>query len=524
MDIPSGPLESYVIVCLARTLPRVRFLAGVAGVLVVILICSMGRVALAANDIPHVETVLNSQNAYISPSTIKAGKAQAGDVQRLEQEATAEANRGVPTKIAIFTQLPVNSAGVHMSTPLAARIIRRFLDFHGNLVLITPPVINIAISSDKLSSAQEHDVALRAERQCHLAPVNCAIATSRNAADTYKSIINNDTRNAAIFWLVVLLVIGGIIGFFVRRARKKHGTSRARLDDLRTAASNTLSLADEAVTEIEASSGQMQPQVRADYDRALGLRDRARAELDRANTPAALTQTNQDAAQAVLALQGVMRSLGIQNPLANTLDLPGHRCFYCGRDDRPPYTARTIDDGKGNSLQIEVCAVDLQQLERGRTPQIATVQQGGTPMPWWAQPGNPYYYSYGGPTWQYWLPFWIGMDVGGWYGGGWYNYGPGYGDVGGYGYGDGGYGDGGYGDGGQTPSDSGGADFGGGNWSGGGGDSGGWSGGGDSSGGWGGGGDSAGGDSGGADFGGGDWGGGGDGGGGDGGGGDGGGW
>ncbi len=521
-----------MIVCVARELCRFRFLVGVASVVLFALVFSSSQFVLAATVIQHVETVLNSQNAYVSQSTIKAGKAQAGDVQRLEQEATAEANRGVPTKIAIFSQLPVNSAGVRMPPPLAARVIRRFLDFHGNLILVTPPGIYIAISSDKLSSAQEHDVALRAERQCHLAPVNCAIAASRNAADTYKSIVNNDNRNAAIFWLVVLLVIGGIIGLFVRRARKKQGISRARRDDLRTAASNTLSLADEAVTKIEASAGQMQPQVRAEYDRALGLRDRARAELDRANTPAALTQTNQDAAQAVLALQGVMRSLGIENPLANTMDLPGHRCFYCGRDDRPPYTPRTIDDGKGNSLQIEVCAVDLQQLERGRTPQIATVQQGGTPMPWWAQPGNPYYYSYGGPTWQYWLPFWIGMDVGGWYGGGWYNYGPGYGDVGGYGYGDGGYGDGssgGYGNGGQTPSDSGGADFGSGNGSGGGGDSGGWSGGGDSSGGWGGGGDSTGGggDSGGADFGGGDWGGGGDsggdGGGGDGGGGDGGG-
>ena len=518
-----------MIVRLAHALCRFRFFAAGA-VLLGTLICSAGRVALAANDIRNVETVLNSQNVYISQSTITAGKAQAGDVQRLEQEATAEANRGVPTKIAIFTQLPVNSAGVRMPPPLAARIIRRFLDFHGNLILVTPPGIYISISSDKLSSAQEHDVALRAERQCNLAPVNCAIAASRNAADTYKSIVNDDMRNAAIFWLVVLLVIGGIIGFFARRARKKQGASRARLSDLLAAARNTLSLADEAVTEIEATSGQMRPQVRAEYDRALGLRGRARTELDGAKTPAALTQTNQDAAQAVLALQGVMRSLGIQNPLANTLDLPGHRCFYCGRDDRPPYTPRTIDDGKGNSLQIEVCAVDLQQLERGRTPQIATVQQGGTPMPWWAQPGNPYYYSYGGPTWQYWLPFWIGMDVGGWYGGGWYNYGPGYGDVGGYGYGDGGYGDGGSGnggsgDGGQTPSDSGGADFGSGNWSGGGGDSGGWSGGGDSSGGWGGGGDSTGGggDSGGADFGGGDWGGGGDSGGGDGGGGDGGG-
>jgi len=37
-------------------------------------------------------------------------------------------------------------------------------------------------------------------------------------------------------------------------------------------------------------------------------------------------------------------------------------------------------------------------------------------MPWWAVPSSPWYYSYGGPTWQYWLPFMVGMDVGSWMG------------------------------------------------------------------------------------------------------------
>jgi hypothetical protein len=209
----------------------------------------------------------------------------------------------------------------------------------------------------------------------------------------------------------------------------------SRLGELREAASNTLSTADTAIQDIETSGKTMEPGVRAEYDRALGLRDRARREVESASTQGALSQANQDAAQAVLALQGVMRSIGVTNPLVSSgLDLPGHRCFYCGRDDRPPYTERVIDDGRGNTMTVEVCAYDMAQLESGRTPQVATVQQGGTVVPWWANPSTPYYYAYGGPTWQYWLPFMIGMDVGGWFGGG--GFGPGYG----YGYGDSGWG------------------------------------------------------------------------------------
>ena len=40
-------------------------------------------------------------------------------------------------------------------------------------------------------------------------------------------------------------------------------------------------------------------------------------------------------------------------------------------------------------------------------------------LPWWAVPNNPWYISYGGPSWQYWLPFLVGMDVATWFGGGW---------------------------------------------------------------------------------------------------------
>jgi hypothetical protein len=333
------------------------------------------------------------------------------------------------------------------------------------------------------------------------------------AASQAKSDKNSSFHDAAVFWLVVLVAIALLILVAALSMRRRRRASGARLDELRQAANSTLSQADSAVQEIEGSGKKLTPDVRADYDRALGLRNRAQAEINQAGSQAGLIQANEDAAQAVLALQGVMRKAGIEGALTNPLDLPARRCFYCGRDDRPPYITRSIDDGKGNTMQVDICSVDAAQLQRGRTPQIATVQYGGSPVPWWAVPNSPWYYGYGGPSWQYWLPFMIGMDVGGWYGGGW-------GGYGGYGYGDfdGGQAWGNGGDWGQDtqgvgsgPTDTGAGDFGG--WGGGtdvgsgdagswGGDAGSWGG---DSGGWGG--DAGGGDfGGGGDSGGGGWG------------------
>jgi hypothetical protein len=267
-----------------------------------------------------------------------------------------------------------------------------------------------------------------------------------------------------------------------------------RLDDLRTAANNTLALADSAVGEIESElQGRSAPptaDVQHQYDEALAERDRARTEAERSSTPGMLTQANQDAAQAVLGLQGVMRKLGVKSAMVNPYEISTRKCFYCAHEDRPPYTKQVIDDGRGNSLDVDVCSVCQARLARGQKPQVATVHYRGTEVPWWAQPDSAYYYSYGGPSWQNWIPFMVGMELGTWMDGGWRDYG---GHDGGWGAGD-------YASSvdSNTPSDAGGASLGGWADSGSSSGSGGWS---DSGGGW---------DSGGSDSGGGDSGGGGD--------------
>lgn len=444
-------------------------------VLVALALLVSSATAFAATEVDVVR-VLERQDAYIDSSMNHPG-----DLQRLEQAAGNAASQGVPEKLVVLSGIP---SGVP-SSAAAASSLRRLLNFSGVVVVADPR--GIGLSSDRLSRSEMNTIGRKAVAQCITGAVaDCAVLAGNDAVSQIKADKSASDRRSAIFWGVVLIIIAVVVAFLVWNVGRRRKAITGRRNDLYAAASNTLSLADNAVEQIEsATTGQQMPAgARADYDRALALRDQARNELDRAQSPEMLTQANQDAAQAVLALQGVMKTLGISSPLANPLEAPTRRCFYCGHDDRPPYSKEVIDDGRGNSMQVDVCNVCRTQMAEGRRPQVSTVNYGGAMMPWWAVPGNPWYYSYGGPSWQNWLPFFAGVELGSFFGGGW-----GYGDYDDRGWGgdDGGQwgGDAGQAVGADAPSDAGGVDFSGqGGWDASGGDTGGWdSGGGD----WGGG-------------------------------------
>jgi uncharacterized membrane protein YgcG len=455
--------------------------------------------AALADTNAQVAAALTSRDVYVSSSMPASAHLSPRDVQRLQAATHAAVNSGVPEKIALVSHYPSN----YSNTYAAAQALRQYLDFAGVLVLVSPS--GIGVSSDTLTFNEIQSIETKARPRCLTSYAQCAVFAGQLAVKQTQADKSSANKGAATFWAILLVVLAVLIAAAVFVTRRRQRRTAGDLNGLRSAASNTLSLADSAVQEIEGARAPMSADVRSEYDRALALRDGARVGLEKAITAGALSQANQDAAAAVLALQGVMKSLGIKSALSNPLDSPtGHRCFYCGRTDRPPYVTRTIDDNKGNTMQIEVCSVDLANLERGRTPQIQTVNYNGSMVPWWAVPNNPYYYNYGGPSWQYWLPFMIGLDVGGWFGGGW---------GGGYGYGDydlgGAYGDtGNFGDAAGVAPDGGTVDP---NTDMGAGDFSGWGGGTDASAGWGGDTGGWGGDAGGAgDWGGGDSGGGGD--------------
>lgn len=448
-----------------------------------------------ADSNSDVVKALTQRDVYVTPVHLASGDVQPGDAQRLQAAVNWAGDKGVQEKIAIISHFPRHT---FPNIGQAADGLRNFLAFTGVLILVGPP--GIAVSTDSLTVAERTAIAQKVRPRCfNQGYAACAAYASQLTVVKMHTDDSSTFHNTVVFWIVILVALSVFFAAIVLIVRGRRGQSNQRLGELRRAGASTLALTDTAVEQIEKYSEKMKPDVRQQYDSALGLRNRAREELDTARTERSLTAANEDAAQAVLAFQGVMRSLDIRSALSDPIDLPARRCFYCGRTDRAPYVQSTIDDGKGNSMQIEICSVDQALLARGHTPPMATVRHNGMSVPWWAVPNNPWYYSYGGSSWQYWLPFLVGMDVGGWMDGGWTG---GYGDYSAAGVGAGdmtgasasqstpnpggadfdgwgsGPGDnsGNYGDssgwGGDSGTDPGGADFGGGDS--GGGDSGGW--------------------------------------------------
>jgi hypothetical protein len=246
----------------------------------------------------------------------------------------------------------------------------------------------------------------------------------------YLTINSSQQRQIAVVWSIFLAFLGALVFLMVWRASRQRSAFLSRLDAFKESAEDTLALADAAIAELDLATRSGTPiegEAAQDRSKALALRNRARSALGRTTSLESLGHANEDAAHAVLLLHAIKRHLKLDGASPSRVDFASPRCFYCAHDDRPPYGQRTVEDGQGHSITLEVCTTCTGHLERGRTPQIATVGSIGARIPWYAAPDHAWYVPYGGATWQYWLPFLIGMDCAGWFGGGW-QYGAGWKD------------------------------------------------------------------------------------------------
>jgi hypothetical protein len=361
----------------------------------------------------QVLTDLSTHDVYISDVFYQHHLAARADLDRLQSAVYAAANRGVTQKIALVWRYPSN---IHTAAEGAAGI-RDFLDLQGTLVLVSPHGMGLSSSGD-LSDGEGAAIARRAWPRCAaLGFSGCAVYASQLAATQARANQSSDYRNAAIFWAIALGIFGLIVAGVVLWTRRRHVPGRQfRLDDLRAAADATLRVADAAAGEIAERPEELSHDARRAHQHALGLRNRALAELeDFPGTPESLIQANEDAAEAALELREVIVRLESRQDDTRRPNRQDHRCLYCGRDDRPPYLRRPIEDGKGRSLSVDICDACTRQLRQGSTPATAATRYESLMLPWWAVPNDPFYQRYGGPGWQHWLPFFIGINVGGWF-------------------------------------------------------------------------------------------------------------
>lgn len=363
-----------------------------------------------------VAVALQTGTAYISPQVKAAGRVHRGDLARLRRAADASGERGVPEKFAIVRHLPSNYGAEKNGAALAAQGLARLVGLVDGVMIVVSPR-GLGLSSSRLDGTTLRRLERRFEPLCRAVSYTaCALQAGRAAIVSIGRREAAATRNAALVWFAVLVLLAAVIAWFVWRAARLQRRLGAGQDALRAAAGSTLALADAAVREIEVVDGMNQTDVRAEYTRAREAQERARREIESGTTPAALTQANTDAALAVLILQRIGGSLGLEGlAQAGSSDRPVKKCLYCARAGMSSYVERSIDDSQGNGLRVDVCPSCIALLESGQTPAVAVARHGGSRVPWWADPASGRYVAYGGAAWQYWLPFLIGVDVAGWY-------------------------------------------------------------------------------------------------------------
>lgn len=372
--------------------------------------------AVRAESNATVAVALQTGTAYISPQVKAAGRVHRGDLARLQLAAGASAKRGIPEKFVIVRHLPPNYGAGKNAAALAARGLRRLVGLVDGVMVVVWPR-GLGLSSSRLDGATLRRIERRTSPLCRTVSYTaCALQAGRAAIVSIGRREAAATRNAALLWFAVLLLLAAVIAWFVWRAARLQRRLGAGQDALRAAAASTLALADAAAREIEMMGGMNQPDVRAEFTRAREARERARREIESGTTPGALTQANSDAALAALILRRIRGSPGLESVApAGSAPSPGRRCLYCARAGMSWYLERSIDDSQGNSLRVDVCPTCIALLESGQTPAVAVARYGGALVPWWADPASGWFEAYGGAAWQYWLPFLIGVDVAGWY-------------------------------------------------------------------------------------------------------------
>ncbi|MGH2443035.1 MAG: hypothetical protein ACRDFX_07730 [Chloroflexota bacterium] len=369
---------------------------------------SWSSLAFADSNVDVVRA-LNATDVYVTPQHISGAHISPGDAGRLQAQVSAAAAKNINEKFALVSHFPS-----HFKTAgQAVDGLRGFLDFSGVLILVAPT--GIAISSDVITPAQQRQLIRREQPVCvSKGFATCAIAAGRRAEVLARSDSNSSFHDAAVFWIVLLLIVLASFGVAaLALSRRRRHTSR-NAGELRDAGAFTLQQFDRAV-EGTGSVPHMRAEARARFERARQLSTRARSALDGGVTR--LIEANRDAAEAMLELQGALKIEGIVSDITDASQPPGSRCFYCAHEDRSPYISRAVNDGRENVLQLQICSVCAARLQRGQTPPVATAPAGGAVFPWWAIPRNPWFVAYGGPAWQYWLPFMIGMDAASWFAG-----------------------------------------------------------------------------------------------------------
>jgi hypothetical protein len=282
--------------------------------------------------------------------------------------------------------------------------------------------------------------------------------------------VDDQARSGAVVGYVVigvLVAIAAAVTGVVLVARKRRRERHARqMADLKQGVQEDVTLLGEDIARLDLNvmDPGLDPETRADYERAMNSYDKAKTATERAQRP-------QDMQAVTTALEDGRYYMTATRARLAGEPVPERRppCFF-NPQHGPSVQDVTWAPPGGVPRSVPACAADARAVLEGHDPDVRMVPYGGARRPYWdagpayAPYAGGYYYGYGGFDLLSGLMLGtaLGSLMGGGFGWGGGYYGDGFGGDG-FGGGDGGFG----GDGGDV---GGGWDFGSGDFGGGGGD------------------------------------------------------
>jgi len=221
-------------------------------------------------------------------------------------------------------------------------------------------------------------------------------------ADLAENKVDENSRSGAIggfITLGVLVMLAGIVGggFLVSRQRQRVRAER-EMAELKNGVQEDITLLGEDIArlDLDVMDPDLDPETRADYERAMDSYDKAKRAIERAARP-------QDMQEVTTALEDGRYYMTATRARLAGEPVPERRapCFFNPQHGPSAKDVRWAPPG-GVPREVPACEADARAVEHGGDPDVRMVPSGGTRRPYWdagpayAPYAGGYYHAYGG--------------------------------------------------------------------------------------------------------------------------------
>ncbi|NDU73328.1 hypothetical protein GWI34_11870 [Actinomadura sp. DSM 109109] len=292
---------------------------------------------------------------------------------------------------AVVVRNGVTGAEVRQLLPAVAERVGK----GGTYVAITADGTRMGAISKKLDRAEINQMVTRTEG----APLKQRLIQFGDLAEKK---VDSDSRSSATVGYVLLgvlvLVAAAIAGVMLTARRRQRERAEREMADLKAGVQEDVTLLGEDIARLDLNvmDRDLDPEIRADYERAMNSYDRAKAETERAVRP-------QDMQEVTKALEDGRYYMTATRARLAGEPVPERRapCFF-NPQHGPSVQDVTWAPPGGVARSVPACAADAEAVLRGGDPDVRMVPVGGGRQPYWnagpayAPYAGGYYYGYGG--------------------------------------------------------------------------------------------------------------------------------